>query len=878
MRILFRHFVLAGCCLGSMAWLAVGALLQTAQAQIQPDNTLEPTPTTLRNEASTGQLLIEGGASRGSTLFHSFSDFNISPNGNVYFVNPDSIELIVSRVTGNRASNLLGTLGILGEADLFFVNPNGIVFGTESKLDVNGSFVASTAESVVFNDEFIFGTAAPEAPSLLTVSTPTGLQFGQRPGTIGFQSPGGFRIEGLVVQPGQTLALLGGELDFQGAGLNAFGGRIELGSVAEADTVNVISLNPGFTFNYDNISIFNNLNSTRSLVDTTILDNNLTLSDTQNNGVFIQAADIVLSSSTLVLAGTITDLPGGDIFINARQLALEGGSSISSSTISNSQEDIVGDAGDIVINASESVTLSGGLDVGFFSSPTNINAATLGPSINFFNGSLLGNSFGDGGNITINAKQLSVTAGSSITASSGSAGDAGDITIDTSGPVEISGIFTGESSFRFADINTNTTGTGESGNILINSAQLLLQDAGAVTSRTAGLNAGGIIEVNANRVEVIGSAVIPAFENSEPREIASAVTAVTSAEGQAGQIRLNAEQIIVLNGGQVTTATAPGSRGDGNLLQVNAAEEIRIAGVSAVEGSPSGLFSSTNGSGNANEVRVDTKKLSILRGGEISAATLSESAESSGSLNLNVDRLFLDNGSLTVETRAQGGSGAKISISGLDIVLLRNGSLISAEAVNSANGGNVLIDAAQGFVVAPFEEDSDILARANVGDGGNIEIVAQSILGLTARLAIRGNGTNDIDASSSFGSSGTVLLNELAVNPAVEETELPDNTGVPKIAQQCNPNQEISSFVVTGRGGVPLDPQATVPEILWQPNNSNVQSASSAVATDQVVEAQGWQVDAVGQVVLTASATETVPYGTTSSVAHCSRTHRREAL
>ena len=125
MEILSCFFVrkLSVYCLVSILGFVASTPLQPAQAQIQPDDTLGTMPSILRNEAITGQLLIEGGAPRGSTLFHSFSDFNIAAADNAYFVNPDGIDVIVSRVTGNRTSNLLGTLGVLGDADLFFLNP-----------------------------------------------------------------------------------------------------------------------------------------------------------------------------------------------------------------------------------------------------------------------------------------------------------------------------------------------------------------------------------------------------------------------------------------------------------------------------------------------------------------------------------------------------------------------------------------------------------------------------------------------------------------------------------------------------------------------------------------------------------------------------------
>lgn len=90
--------------------------------------------------------LIEGGARRDSNLFHSFSEFNINNGQRVFFANPAGVDRILSRVTGNTQSNILGTLGVLGNADLFLLNPNGIVFGPNARLDVWGSFLATTAD------------------------------------------------------------------------------------------------------------------------------------------------------------------------------------------------------------------------------------------------------------------------------------------------------------------------------------------------------------------------------------------------------------------------------------------------------------------------------------------------------------------------------------------------------------------------------------------------------------------------------------------------------------------------------------------------------------------------------------------------------------
>ena len=178
-------------------------------------------------------------------------------------------------------------------------------------------------------------------------------------------------------------------------------------------------------------------------------------------------------------------------------------------------------------------------------------------------------------------------------------------------------------------------------------------------------------------------------------------------------------------------------------------------------------------------------------------------------------------------------------------------------------------------MVAPPGEDSDIIARANVGDGGEIEIVAQSILGLVERPAIPGNGTNDMDASSRFGEAGTVSLNELGTDPTPDTADLPDNTGTPAISQRCNAGAGVSSFVATGRGGSPSE--TSEPGLLWETLEvlGTAEVATPAREVEPVpmdaalTEAQGWGVDAAGQVVLTASTPGSIAYGTASG-ARCS--------
>ncbi|MGJ3251983.1 MAG: filamentous hemagglutinin N-terminal domain-containing protein [Elainellaceae cyanobacterium] len=153
------------------------------------------------------QFRIEGGARRGSNLFHSFQDFDVPDGVAVYFANPASIETILSRLTGNSSSEILGTLGVDGMANLFLINPNGIVFGPNARLDIRGSFVASTADRFTFPDGSEFSASTPQAAPLLTVNVPIGLQYGTGMGAIANAG---------TLQVGRDLTLSAQQLDLQG--------------------------------------------------------------------------------------------------------------------------------------------------------------------------------------------------------------------------------------------------------------------------------------------------------------------------------------------------------------------------------------------------------------------------------------------------------------------------------------------------------------------------------------------------------------------------------------------------------------------------------------------------------------------------------------
>jgi filamentous hemagglutinin family protein len=156
----------------------VGHLSTPVLAQVLPDGTL---PTTVTSPDGRN-FSIEGGGRSGSNLFHSFSQFSVPTNGSVLFNNAVDVQNIFSRVTGSQVSNIDGLLQTQGTANLFLLNPNGIVFGPNAKLNIGGSFLGTTANSFKFADNTEFSASNPQ--SLLTISVPIGLQMGQTPGRI----------------------------------------------------------------------------------------------------------------------------------------------------------------------------------------------------------------------------------------------------------------------------------------------------------------------------------------------------------------------------------------------------------------------------------------------------------------------------------------------------------------------------------------------------------------------------------------------------------------------------------------------------------------------------------------------------------------------
>lgn len=182
-------------------YLSISGLLVflPVSAQVIPDKSLGSENSTI-NSINELRDRIEGGAIRGKNLFHSFEQFSIREGLEVYFANPEEINNIFSRITGNNISEIFGTLGVEGAANLFLINPNGIVFGENARIDVGGSFIATTAKSVHFEDGEVFNARDRERP-ILTWNAPIGLSLEETSGEIVVNGNGNLIVPGSGLVP-----------------------------------------------------------------------------------------------------------------------------------------------------------------------------------------------------------------------------------------------------------------------------------------------------------------------------------------------------------------------------------------------------------------------------------------------------------------------------------------------------------------------------------------------------------------------------------------------------------------------------------------------------------------------------------------------------
>ncbi len=775
--------------------------LSQSSAQITTDGSTKTTLTSTENG-----IRIDNGDRAGSNLFHSFREFGVLEGQGAYFSNPQDITNIFSRVTGNSISEILGTLGVDGNANLFFINPNGIIFGKNSSLDISGDFLATTAEKIIFSDNTTFDTKIPNSP-LLTISVPVGLEIGKNPGSITVLGSGHnlvlntsnqtFRLpsfSSLTVNSGQKLALIGGDIFIDGGVLLAEDGHIELGSVAEGK-VFFDSTNTG-NFHY-NVSRLQNINFT-----------NLALADTSG-------------------------LLGGSMRVTGNQISFQSGSGLFVQNIGRGNEN------NIKIDAKSINILGGALEPAFISeggfvtltedlqtvkiglvnnqlilpnTPLDTALQMLGLSINeveplitFVPSFIFSESLqdGQGVNISIKTKKLFVENGSQLITRSFNSASAGNIKIDAATLTEVKSASNtpgfAERGFEiFSQINSTTFSSGRGGNINLATNKLSTSNGGSVSSSTISSGRGGNVKIDANNIELRGTT--PGVFT------AASISAITANDGDAGNVTIDASSILLADGASIGTSTF--ADGNAGKLRINAIESIEITGIEPGTGIPSNISSDgfilpptlreafrlpSQVTGAAGEIEISTERLELSDRGEIGVQNVGTGI--GGKLTINANSIFLDNQSnINASTTSADGGNLFVNADRIEL----NNSNITASAGGQGNGGNITVNS-DIFTVL---NNSGITANADEGNGGNINITANG-------LFVSPDGT--ITASSKLGIDGTINIQTLSSDlekdlvrsdPYIIDVEQ-------EIAKTClSDPKNRSTLTQTSTRGLPLNPES----------------------------------------------------------------------
>lgn len=757
-------------------------------AQISADNTLPSNSQVLQ---SGNVWEITGGTQSGSNLFHSFRDFSVLEGGEAFFNNAtkvNNVTNIISRVTGGSISNINGLLRENYGANFILINPSGINFGPKAQLNIGGSFLASTAEKVRFADGAEFSATNSASPQL-TISVPIGLQFGQNPQAINVRGDGHnitlqspifspFTIgdsTGLKVAPGKTLALVGGDINFEGGIVTAKGGRIELGSVA-GGLVNLDTTAQGWNLGYEGVSNFQDISlSQKAFADASglgsgsiqlqgrniaIKDGSVVLIQTLGNDA--AGAINVNASDSLSLIGTtangqissnlFTETLGGgksgDITVSTPNLLLQDGAAISAATYTTAA------AGNVEINAADSVKVLGFSPVNP-SRFANITAATFGA--------------GDAGRLTISTQQLTAMSGGSIASVTAGTGSGGNVTINAAKLVELIGVT--PSVFTPSAVSAGTGGPGKAGSVTINTQRLVVKDGGRVDASTLASGMAGSVIINAtDAVEVSGK--VPGSVN--PSLIISSANIVDETlqellrvpaipSGDSGDVTINTGKLTVSDGAQLTVRND--GTGDAGTLRINAGSILLSS-----EGT---ITADNQGAGFGGNLIIDTGKLTISDRAFLSASTFGDGtggdiniratdsveivgtgfaqmqgtfqvgallgslkpsdrgtgifmsnagAGTSGNLNLETSSLVMSNGGIIFNPTFTRGVGGDLNISAANVIDLNASAIQTGNVIGSTGrAGNIKIDTKNLSL-----QDGATFVSATFGNGlgGNIEINA----------------------------------------------------------------------------------------------------------------------------------------------------------
>lgn len=721
-----------------------------------------PNGQTLSNGATITDHLIthDLGTTVGNNLFHSFTELSIAVGKSATFTGPNTIANILSRVTGANASHIDGTLAsTIDNANLYLLNPNGVIFGKNATLDMNGSFYASNANVIHLEDGSRF-YASLDKNTVLTAAAPEAFGFlGATPPVLNADTQATMRVEGFTIVNGDAVTLVGREaivgettvdgVIVRGGTLEHQNGQVTLVSIGAAQAPAIEHV----LVNIDTVSA-QGINAQGEVIADSVQFGNMTIDQgAQINTSGYGGGTIMLRGGTLVVesAKISANVTGSGLGEIGKGIDIEMTDDV---VIAGSvlQTNVTGDASPETDSGGIHIT-AGSFTQTFSQLQSNTensgNSGNIGFHINqdfnasFSNIATESSNIGNAGNINVlvqkgNLSLIDFVAINTQTFASGNAGminiaaEMGDVILENFGGV-------------FSVIN----GSGQGGHIDITASNMKLMNLGSVgieslsSQQTGGLNItltgnmslgeNSFIDAVSEKSAQGADIVIAAKDISFTGE--SQITTEAQGSGRGGNLILNADSLTLANDSFITSeAKSSGNAGNINIELANTFSAHTGGNISA----------RTNSSGNGGNLTISANNVTLTDGATITAESTSmdTGAGDAGHINLTANESIHMTGS-SVTTKSENALGGNIILAAQDMIQITNSDVTSQVLEGSESAGKIDID--PDFVVI---QNSNILSTAVSGDGGPITIIANS--------AVLVDPFSTLDASSQFGGNGSI--------------------------------------------------------------------------------------------------------------------------
>jgi filamentous hemagglutinin family protein len=804
---------------------AVIPRVATAQ-HITIDGRFSPAQTLVGPNYSIGASL---GKQVGSNLFHSFGQFSLATPESATFSGPAAISNVIGRVTGGNGSKIDGKIqSSIAGANLYLINPSGIVFGPNATVNVSGSFHASTADYLRLSDGAKFQATNPDGSTLSAAP----------PAAFGFLTaqPAALSVGGSTLTLGaapRTLGLVGGPVSITSSKVAAPAGTIHVASVASTGEVPIDPRNtPALTVtSFGPVDITKgsklgvsdprNLRSGGSVfirsgaltIDASEInadnygsgpggmlslrgENQITLS----NGANVHAvamgsssgADVLLSTvpsgvisadASTVLTGSLGPGNGGALSIETGRLTLTNGAGFTSSAEGS------GNGGPIKISAN-SVLLDGGATLdqstGIFSITSDVGrggsiaiiagvlalhnganvlaASCATPSCN---GPVAGAVAGAGGELAVSVGgALTVDSGASLGTMAEATGAAGNVSVMVAGPITID-MSIGALPSILDGIGSLTQGAGNAGKVAVGAGTLSIANNGEILSSTFASGDAGNVSVSAGTLTIASSGAIGAstFASGKAGGVTVAVSGELTIDGSGGNPAAGATGIF--------SQANPNSSGAAGTVSVSA-KTLSIANSGEIANSS---FASGNPAGSG-QIIVTAEMLSIASNGAIVSNT--SGAAKAGSVSVNVAGQLTIDGTAANTNKLTGigsdveesgiGDAGKVTVNAGILSILSNGS-ISSNTFGAGKAGSISVNVPGRLTIDGTAANTNKLTgiasdaeEGRTGDAGNV-IVNAGILTILSNGSISSNTFGEGKAGSvSVNIAGQLTIDGTAAN------------------------------------------------------------------------------------------------------------------